>query len=702
MESQKTIGYTVTLMIMCTSFICCRNNTQQILTNREGYKTMVTRSAATPEDIAQRFPKNAEQIKRQAQWAMDLARTGVAAIINLSPEQRTFDNTVRAYDVVHNALREYMGILAVLRMLSPDGALRTIAQTESLALQSSSIDLFMNPALYKAFEGYKAGNRQQESLSPQEAYFLDDVINDFKRSGMHLPDAKLARVKTLNKEISQITTKFEANIANDKSFIRVPRTELAGLADDFIGSLKHNADNTITVTCDYPTYFEVMENCIVESTRKALYYAFQNRSYPANISLLNNLTSLRDQLAKELGFSSFAALSIDDEMASNPQNVELFIGDLVEKGKIKASQEFEQLQDDLPDGVTLTTNNKFKPWDVAFAKESYKKSHFQLDQRAVAEYFPVDTTLQGMLEIYQSFLGVTFKQVTPAWSWHNDVQMIAIYDTDTNQLRGHLFLDLYPRENKYSHACHLGFIGGQQSDIVSRPSVAVVVANFPKATSSRPALLKHNDVTTFFHEFGHAMHYALGHTEMLSHAGTAVKRDFVEMPSQMFEEWMFDKGMLKKVSRHYKTGQPLPDAMIDTLIALKKFDSGAFIVRQCFLSLFALKIYQQKNTDTDALLKRLHEEHILHSSYAEGTHFQAAFGHLTNYGACYYSYMWSKVFALDIFDYVKRAGLLKPETGRAFVEEILSKGGSDDPQNLLQNFLGRKPRPDAFYKDLGL
>ena len=237
-----------------------------------------------------------------------------------------------------------------------------------------------------------------------------------------------------------------------------------------------------------------------------------------------------------------------------------------------------------------------------------------------------------------------------------------------------------------------------------KPGVVIVIANFPKATSDRPALLKHNDVETFFHEFGHAMHGLLGRTKLASLSGTNVKTDFVEVPSQMFEEWMWDKDMLKLVSSHYKTGDPLSDDLIDKKISLKKFGTGYFLTRQCWLASLALEFFKSgSNKDTDKIVRDFYKKYIKHVSFDDkDNHFQFSWGHLTGYGARYYSYMWSKVFSLDLFYKIKEHGLLDGAIGNQFVSKVIGRGGSTEPDNLLRDFLGREPNQKAFLKDMGL
>ncbi|QQR49349.1 hypothetical protein IPF37_00680 [bacterium] len=412
------------------------------------------------------------------------------------------------------------------------------------------------------------------------------------------------------------------------------------------------------------------------------------------------MIAYRDELAELLGFESYAALDTHSGMAHNVERVEKFLVDLMAKSEKKEQAEYDLLKSDLPVGIALDADGKFNAWDIAFVKNAYKKKHYQLDERELAEYFPVDTALAGMLSIYEQFLGLKFEETMPDWAWHDEVKLLEVYDAVTHQLIGHLYLDLYPREGKYNHACYLPFrhaIHNEKRDVAA---LGIVIANFPKATADAPALFKHSDVETFFHEFGHAMHAVLSRTEL---ASPSVKIDFVELPSQMLEEWMYNKDMLTLISAHYKTGKPFPAELIEKKIALKKFDSGRFVRCQGVLSLFSLACYQAgQNKDLDAITKDLSARYSHNIRFEPEAHHYAAFGHLNGYGAKYYGYMWSKVFALDIFYEIKKNGLLNPVMGQKYIKAILAHGGAKDPNEMLKDFLGREPNQDAFLDALGL
>ena len=507
----------------------------------------------------------------------------------------------------------------------------------------------------------------------------------------------------MKKDLAELTSAFELNINKDKSFILVDAAGLDGLDADFIAQLQKDESGKYKLTCDYPTYFNVREHCKSESTRRELYRAFKNRAYPVNMQCLHDMIFKRDELARKIGFQNFAALDIDSEMAKTPERVEIFLKNLLEKSLKKANQEKGEFVKSAEGAVKVDASGRINPWDIEFSESCYKKKHFNIDEREIAEYFPVDHALNAIFQIYQNFLGLKFDISKPAWAWHDSVKLIKIYDAQTSVLRGYLFLDLYPRANKYSHACLYPIVPASFDATGNiHPSVDMMIANFPKATAYKPALFTFKDVETFFHEFGHAMHSVLAAARLAGGIGV-VKTDFVEVPSQMFEEWVYEKDVLKLVSKHYKTGQPLPDEIIQKLVDLKIFDSGMFVSRLCWQSRISLECFKDgKEKDTDLIVKTLAQKMLNYRNFDETTHRQASFGHLAGYNAKYYSYLWSKIYSLDLFNEIKRRGLMDPAVGRDFVDKVLAKGGSTDPNQLLKDFLGREPNDKAFLQDLGM
>jgi thimet oligopeptidase len=673
-------------------------------------KPMINIDIQNKEQAINLFPKSVSEIQEGVAQAIELAQKNLDEIKNIEDEKRNFENTARALDIALEKFSAISSPVNILQMVTTDDKVREACSEAITQLDNFAVDILLDVELYKAFKNYVDINSKKEDLNDEQKYYLVESIKDFERSGLNLPSEELEEVKKLKKQIAKLSLDFSTNIAKDQSKIEVGCDELAGLNEEFISNLKKSDEGKFILGCDYPTYFEVTQNCSVESTRKALYLIMNRRAYPQNIKILEEIIDLRDDLASKLNFESYAAIDLDPQMAKKPKISEKFLLDLSKKVQNKAKKEITTLKENLPEGVVLTADGKIQPWDLSYVKNQYKKKSFDIDEREIAKYFPMEKAVQGIFDIYQQFFGLKFKISDVKNAWHEDVQLIEVYQKDNNELRGYIFLDLYPRKNKFSHACMCDVVScvkykdSKTGEVVKRPAVIVVIANFPKSTKTKPSLLKHDDVVTFFHEFGHAMHGVLGRTQMTSFAGTNTKTDFVEVPSQMLEEWMWDKDILQKISSHYQTGESLSADLIEKKLKLKKIDHGGYFVsRQVTLSLISLDCFKKgKNKDTDKIIRDLYLKFDVGIRFEPKTHFQTSFGHLTDYAAKYYSYMWSKVFALDLFDYVKKYGLLNYEVGKRLIDEVLGKGGSEDPDKLLIKFLGREPNQEAFLKDIGV
>lgn len=694
------INYSIGLLMAGMLTGCLISSTSTI------EEVMISENIKSIEDVKALFPQSPQEIAHDTDRYIAETKKAVDAIIAIPHNQRTFANTAKALDdiLARSNLKTKINAFEMMTYLHPDQAMRDRGHDAVKKIKEFSIDnISNNKQLYEAFKAYVDGNAKKELLNDEQQYFLEQTMKSFKRAGLDLPDEKLEHVKKLEKKLSDLTLTFDRTIDDDNRTIIVNKAGLAGLDDDFIVRLTQTDDGNYLLGVDYPTYFQVMEHSDVEDTRKRLFEAFSSRAYPTNEKLLAEIVAVRDELACLLGFESFAAFNIDDQMAQSPAKVDAFLQEIRACAQKKTDQELVDFTRDLPSSVTLTKDGKIKAWDIGRIKSHFKEHHFNIDERKIAEYFPVQSTINALLDIYRQFMGVDFKEVPITDFWHPEVRLIEAYDNNKNLL-GYLLLDLHPRANKYSHAAHGAVTYAITLPDSSRlPMVSIVMANFPKPSKDKPALLMRLDVNTFFHEFGHAMHSLLGATQMGSFAGTHVKVDFVEMPSQMLEEWLWDKEILKKVSKHYKTGEPLPDALIDNIMALKRYDAGNFVLRQTMLAQYALDLHKKgAQKDPEALWRTLAQQIMPQFEWGSTYRSYASFGHLTGYGAKYYGYLWSKVFALDLFNEIKKHGLLNPVIGARYVQEVIGKGGSKDPNVLLTTFLGRQPSQDAFLKDLGL
>lgn len=660
-------------------------------------------SIQTAHDAMSIFPKTTTQMRELVDKVKQKTGERIASILAISPSERTFDNTAHAMDAMNADLEKVSSLLHMCEMAYPDKELRDQAQKLILELSAYCVDMLsFNMPLYQAFKEYAEVNAPHEVLNDEQKFYISETLKEYKLSGYELPQEQQQQLKMLQKELAELSQVFNSNIAQDVRFITVTRQELSGLTDEQVAPYFDQTSGMYVLKTDYPTVDLILQNCACESTRKALWKEFNNRAHPENYALLKKVVMLRDKIAKLLGYPSYAHCNLDDSMAQSPERVMQFLQELESRATKKAQQEIALLTKELPEGMTLTKEGKVKPWDTRYLMHQFKKRHLAIDERAIAEYFPLEKTIDILLELYEEFLGLTFEQLPAQGLWHPDVKLIKA--ESGGRLLGYLFLDLHPRDNKYTHACNLTIMSGltDQSGNVVVPVVTCVVANFPKSVGEKPALLLRDDVNTFFHEFGHAVHALCGATQLNSFSGTHVKRDFVELPSQMLEEWMWQPEVLKRISGHYKSGIKLHDELIGAITRVKNFDTGLFLKRQLTFAYLSLACFSEHiDNDIKHEYQLLFERLMPFLEYCPEENFISSFGHLMGYGAQYYGYLWSKVFALDLFDYIKQHGL-SSRIGARYRNLVIGKGGSKDPYALLCDFLGRQPSSDAFFKDMGI
>ena len=655
-------------------------------------------------DVVALFAQTPDSIQKYVDAALEDAHAELKAIIAMPDSERTWKNTAQAMDhlVASSNLAIFYNILFALKEVNPDAAIRQAAGEAAIKVQKFYVDVQMDPELYAAFKAYAQGNALTEDLSDVQRYFIAETLKEFERSGLGKPNEVQEQIKERQKKIGELCVEFDKNISSDRSSIAVDPSELTGMTDAFIAARKQD-DGSVVLEVDYPTFFAIQKACSNRDVRQKLYYKYCNRAYPANEPVLKEIITLRDEIAKLLDYPSYAAYEIAEEMAHSVDRVQSFLADVLERATKKESGEFALFSKALPEGVELTADGRFYPWDAEFIKEEYKKKHYQLDDEKLSHYFPMEKTIEGLLAIYEQFLGLRFEQIKLDGLWSDDVCVLKVYDADTNDHLSYLLMDLHPRPFKYSHACAGTMVPSTYYNGKPNIEVSIVIANFTKPTAEKPSLLTPYEVRTFFHEFGHALHHILGRQELASMSGTHVKRDFVEMPSQMLEEWLWDKDILKMVSGHYQTGEPLSDDIINTIIALKNLNEGGFIQRQIGLGMTALRCYLEgAEKDACKILDDAMDACSTHVARVPDTYSAVNFGHLTGYGSRYYGYLWSKVFALDLFEEIKKHGLLNPEVGKRYRTLVIGQGGSKDPNELIRDFLGREPNSDAFFNDMGL
>jgi thimet oligopeptidase len=639
-----------------------------------------------------------------ARDALAKAEEAVQGVIGVSG-QRTFENTLGALDDLLSDLENDTNMMMFMAHVSPDEATRERGSTAEEHVTNWLIDLQKREDLYKAVKAYADSNPH---LNGARARLLSQTLRDYRRAGMELDPEMREKLTTIQKEVNRLGIEFEKNISADETRVYLTREELSGVPDDVLNRLTET-NGVYLVGMDYPTFLPIQDYCDNETTRKKVWLAYKRRGGLKNVGVLEKILELRAQAASILGYAHPADYETEVRMAKSAKTVMDFYTELRPVVRKKAEVDWQAFlaakreHSGDPDAG-------FYPWDFSFYKNLLKKTKYAVDSQQVTEYFPMERVKEGLFSITQSLYGLEYRDVTSEAAakgielWHDEVQLYEVYDKLTKQVIGMFTLDLFPRDNKYGHAAQWGLRQHKTyMDGHTQKPLAALVCNFPRKTDDKPSLMPHDQVETFFHEFGHCLHTIVSEVDLYTFSGTSVARDFVEAPSQMFENWIWNADVLKTFAKHYETGETIPQAMLDGMIAARNLGSGLEVEHQIYYGLCDMAYHTAPGGEvgTTQVGLDLFDEVELYDAVPE-TYYQASFGHLVGYQAGYYSYLWSKVYAADMFERFKELGMLDPEAGVYYRRKILARGGTMDAMDLVRDYLGREPNMDAFLKQLGL
>jgi oligopeptidase A len=642
-----------------------------------------------------------DDIRRVCGEAMDACTAAIEAIAAIPAPERTFENTVIAMESASDIVGQVSGQRAFLAYVSADDELRAAAHEQDQALDQYSVALSFREDLYEALREYSLTG-EAKTLTGERERLLEHTLRDYRRIGFELRKEDRAEVQELFNQLVQLGTEFRQNIDEWEDAIVVPREGLKGLPDAFIGALKTedvDGETRYRVSLDYPEIQPFMSNAESDDLRKQLFEKDQRKGGDANVALLEKAIGIRADIATRLGYDSWASYVVETRMSSERSRVTDFLTELRGKVTLKAKADMELLSSAKQ---AVGGSGSVEIWDWRYHHNELLKSEFAVDEFEVAKYFPLDACLDGLFAVTQKLLGLRYEARPEAEAWHEDVKAFDVFEAEGEEPFARFFMDLFPRPNKYGHAAAFTMRSGRElADGSYQRPMSAIVANFTKPTDDSPSLLRHSEVITFFHEFGHILHQTLTRTKLLRFSGSATERDFVEAPSQMLEHWVWDKDILRSFSRHYESGEPLPDDLLDAMIQAKNLSSGVLTLRQLYFANLDFAYHSPGfDGDTTAVAKRLHE--ITGFPFPPGTHFQSGFGHLFGYDAGYYGYLWSHVFGDDMCTRFDEAGLLDEATGADYRRAILERGGSVDGDELVRSFLGREPNNEAFLRGLGL
>jgi len=637
--------------------------------------------------------------------ALVKADAAIGRIIAVPAAKRTLGNTIVAIDDLIVQLRLDTEFLQFMAYVSPDTALRNQGHQAEVSVRNWMISVLKREDLYGAVKQYADSNPK---LTGQDARLLERTLRDYRRAGMSLAAEKREKLKDLQVELSKKSIDFETTIRTDETRVPLTRAELKGMSAQWLET-QPVSDGIYMVGMDYPSFLPLMDYCESGLTRQKVWIAYKRRGGLKNVKQIEEILELRAKVANLLGYSHPADYETEIRMSKSAQTVIDFYKKLRPLLRKKAKLDFAEYTA-AKRKHTGRKDARLKPWDQSFYGKRLMREKYAVDSEKVREYFPLNRVIDGLFSITQSLYGLSYKEITDQArtlgtpTWHPDVTFYEVTDTGTRQVIGRFFLDLHPRPNKFGHAAQWGLYPRKEwaDGRVQRP-LAALVCNFTKPTKDAPSLLSHDEVETFFHEFGHCLHTILTESKYGEFSGTSVARDFVEAPSQMFEHWVWDARVLKTFARHYKTGEQFPDELLAGMVKAKFLGSGMKAEHQIYYGMVDMTYHLKPDgkVDTTQVGLDLYDEIELYDS-VPGTHFQAAFGHLTGYQAGYYGYLWSLVYAEDMFQRFKELGMLSPEAGREYRSKILSRGGTVDELQMVRDFLGREPRMEPFLKNLGL
>jgi len=628
----------------------------------------------------------AEAIKRADDQLNELAK--------VAPESRNLDNTVLSFEKILADLGDDTGPLTFMGYVAIDDGLRAEGSACEEKLGTIYVAIMTRRDLYDAMKDQTGRNRAEIRLVTQ-------TLRGFEQNGLKLSSDKVQQIKELQTQLSQKTAKYQSLLNNDVSTVEFTTLELTGAPASFLARLKTSANGKLIVTTKGTDYLAVMDNCSNEQTRKTMQLAYFNRGGPETVKLLEEAVVLRQQVAKVLGFPTWVEYRTQPRMVQNAETVKNFLENL--KGKLSEGnqKDFAQLlkfkQEIEPSATTLNQ------WDIAYMGNQLKKRDFAVDEEKIREYFTADLVISGLFSVYADMLGVTYQEIEGAKVWAPGVKLFEIRNKSDSRLIGFFYADLYPRPGKYSHAAAFPLISGRllSEGYYSLP-VAAMVTNMTPPSANRPSLLSHDEVETLFHEFGHIMHQTLTRAPYASLSGSGVAQDFVEAPSQMLENWVWQKDILNRISGHYRDQtKKLPDELLQKMLNLKDYQQASSYTKQLLYGTFDFTIHTMDGpVDVTKTYDDLYRA-IMKQEPIEGGHFPGSFGHMMGgYDAGYYSYLWSKVFAQDMFTLFKDKGVTSPEVGMKYRQIILERGNMQDASVLLRDFLGREPSNKAFYDDL--
>lgn len=639
-----------------------------------------TSAPATVESRATIPILTALDVERVAKEALAAARRRVAEIEAVPVDDVNAANILDAWDRAAILLEDAFGPISILNSVHPDRSVRDAGDAALVEESSFMTELFQNEAFFERV-------RRVVPQSTAERQLQKDLIESFEDSGVALPPEKRERFREISERLTELGQEFSRNIRDNVTRLSFTPDECDGLSREWLDRVPRDQGGNCLVGFDYPDYVPFMANARQEEARRRYYLAYTNRGTPRNLEIMDEIVRLRKEVADLHGLSSYAHYVTKRHMVENPETVRRFLDDVrrvVTEAEVRDLAQLSEVKGRITG--TSVEEASINRWDASFYRERLRDERFAIDQEALRRYFPTAASVQWMLDISQRLYAIRFERASVP-VWHDEVIYFDVLDAASGTTIGGVYLDLYPREGKYKHAAAWPVRGVSRK--TGRKPISVLVTNLNREG------LTHDELETLLHEFGHVLHGVLSQTEYLEHSGTSVERDFVEAPSQMFEEWASRMESLSLIPQHCEGCPAVSQELVDRLVAAKKFGSGIDYGRQLLYASFDMELSSEYPGRCLDVWRAM--EGSTPMGYIDGTFFPATFEHIASgYAAGYYGYMWAKAIALDLVS-VFGADLMNGEVGRQFREVILSRGSEEPARNLVERFLGRGVSSDAFF-----
>ena len=614
----------------------------------------------------------------------------IKALRGAPPDKLSFEATLGRFDEVIGEVNAAVQFPQLMGVAHPEAVVRAAAKLCEPKADKLMTAMWLDAGVASVIKAYAS---RGEKLAGERAKLLVEVLRDFRRNGLDLPPNKQPRLRELNQQITRLGQEFQSNIGASTSKIEVKPSSLAGLPEDYLAKHPVNPHGRVVITTDYPDFYPFVTYSKDRKAALDLYILFTNRGGDANVKILERILALRSEKAKLLGYATWADFTIEPRMAKTTKTVREFLdkvaGALKEPAKAELS---EFMKEHVKLGGKAT--DKLTPADRYYLEDRVRASKYKFNSQELSQYLEVGAVKKGLMAVTAAMYGLEYREV-PANAWHPDVTAYEVWSGAAPI--GKIYFDIYARPDKFKHVAMFPVRTAKRlpDGAYQRPQAALV-CNFSKPSGSTPALMLLDEMADFFHEFGHVLHQILTRSELASYSGIATALDFVEAPSQMFEEWVWSREVLDLFAKHHKTGAQIPTNLFTAMLKARSYGRALSTQRQLFLAMLDLEYHtREPGFDTTQVAEEI-QNAVGSFAHVRGTHIQSSLGHFIGYDAAYYGYPWARALSRDVLTRFKKEGLLNPATAASWRDEVLAKGGGTDERTMIARFLGREPNHAAY------